>query len=208
MNWTRKLGNAILFGGSKMKVLFLYLAILIFSLGNCKKIGRPDLEEIAANPKFSDEYVFAEVAKKVFGNQLKEFRYATENGKKIVSIEFGANSALTFQISDNYEKDHKLVMAAYQVRFLQPLQKRSPDVLVMSLVKPFYVKEEQVGKELIEEFEIFRARLEINPFSKIPDVYSVNPNTNEEKEKKLQILEEVQKLWKIELNEFKRIELQ
>jgi hypothetical protein len=188
-----------------MKIVFLISGIIIISFSSCKKSGRILLEEIANNPQYSDEFVYSEIAKRVFGNQLKGFRY-DEEGKKI-SIEFGENSALTFQNPDNYERDHKLVLAVYQVRYLQPLQQRMPNVLVMSLVKPFYVMEEKVNREIIEEFEIFRVRLDIKQFSQIKDIYSVNPNTSDEKEKKIRILDEIINLWKVELNEFKRIEL-
>ncbi|MCB1176343.1 MAG: hypothetical protein KDK36_02080 [Leptospiraceae bacterium] len=186
-----------------MRKLIQFLLLLLVLQG-CKKESPKKLQDIVNNPKIPDEVIFIEVAKKIFKNQFKELKFESKDNKKVVYIDYGGNSALTFRQSTDYVKEHMKITAKYALKYFQILKNRKLETLVLSIVKPLYVKEEEINKEVIEEFEIFRVRIEFEELEKIPEwekIDTEDPNFEDV------YMEKIIQKWKVELNEFKRIEL-
>lgn len=189
----------------------LGLLLLFLSLNACKKGKRYQPEQLASNPNIPSEVAFIEVAKQIFGNEFKEGKIEKEKEGYHVSIEFGGKTALTFLTEGKYEKELKLVTALYAVKYFRYMEQRNLESLTLSLVKPYYIHHEEINQEVIQDFEVFRVRLEKNDMEKVQGWKEIPLEFSKEKaevkEEVLKVLENINLLWKIELDEFKRVEL-
>jgi hypothetical protein len=81
----------------------------------------------------------------------------------------------------------------------------------LSIVKPFYVREEAIKKEVIEEFEIFRISLDPLKVKQLENFETANIDSisieGKEGEIQLNLLNSIIKNWKVELNEIHRVEI-
>jgi hypothetical protein len=191
----------------------LFLTIVFFStiVYNCKKLSKQKPEEIVLKSSVPPEIAFVEVAKHVFGSEFKEARVEQQKDTFHVFIEFGGKNALTFLSQGRYEKELKLITALYALRYFRYVESLNLNSLTLSLVKPYYIHHQEINKEIIEDFEVFRARLEKQDLDKVSGWKDIplefSKESTEVKEKALKVLENITLVWKVELDEFKRVEL-
>jgi hypothetical protein len=192
-----------------MKRLLIVLLILAF-LVQCSNKNK-ELMKIIEDDKIPNEVAILEVTKKILGKEFKEVQVEKiEDGYKVF-VEFGGTSALTFQKDENYEKEHKLRVAKYLIEILKYIEQRKVSILIVSLVKPFYIKDSETEKEIIQEFELFRSRVLLSELNKIEGWRDWNLDNwviaGKQNDELLDNLNKVIKIWTVELNEFKRVNL-
>jgi hypothetical protein len=184
--------------------------LLLFSLSDCKKSKQVNLEKLVENSEIPTEIVLVEAAKQIFGNEYKEAKLEEDSGYH-VTIEFGGKTALTFLNEGKYEKELKLITALYAWKYFRYLEKRNLRVLVLSLVKPYYIHHEEINQEVIQDFEVFRIKISLSDLEKVPlwreESLDFKKADAETKERVSRILESITEVWTVELDEFKRVEL-
>lgn len=192
-------------------IIKFFLILGLVYMTQCKKQNSIPLEALAQNPNLPNEVVFTEVAKQVFGKQFKEIRISEENKNYEVLIEYGGKTALTFASRGSYEKELKLFTAYFAWKYFRLTEPRNLQNLTLSLVKPYYVYHEEIQKEVIEEVEVLRVKILKANIQKLPsyDKFDLKLDLKEiePKQEFLNSLESITQIWKVELDEFKRIEL-
>ncbi len=195
-------------------LLSFSLALFIIFIGiNCSKKypKQKDIEALQNNQSISDEEALYGIGKIIFAESLKSFKTEKNTtGKQDVVIDYGGNRAYTFYSEGNYSDRIQLDTARYILLFSQAARKRNLEQLLISVVKPYYVKEPDAKKEVTEEFEVFRVSILLSELEKIPNWE--NPkhlleNKNIDNKNVTELLNQVRLRWKIELNELSRIEL-
>lgn len=191
-----------------MAKFFSILLILYIAFSACKK--KPGTEGIQDNPESPDEVQILKVSKTIFGDEFREAKIEKLPEGNHVFIEYGGKSALSFRNPDTYEMETRVITAYYCWKFIRSTESRKIRSLTVSLVKPFYVRDETVKKELLEEFEVFRVKVEPERIQKLED-YKMEillpTNLQDGSDPKLLFLRKLIETWSVELNEFKRIEL-
>ena len=199
-----------------MKILSIapIILVLFFSLSftSCKKRDKQiEMNTIIENKNISDEEALYGISKVLFLDLLKSFKSeVNQAGKQDVVIEYGGNRANTFHSQENYSEKIQFDVVRYILLYFQSGSKRNLDNLRISLVKPYYVKEPDVKKEIMEEFEVFRVSISLNDLNTIQDWENpklLSDNKNANNAKVIELFNQVRLKWKIELNELRRIEL-
>jgi hypothetical protein len=161
--------------------------------------------------KLPDEVFLIDLSKKVLKDLYKESKVEKTPEGIILSLEFGGTSALSFRSQESFEREMHLLTAFYGLKIIKLSSKRKVSKIILSIVKPFYVREESIKKEVIEEFEIFRVSLipiqvkQLDNFEAAP-IESISIE-GKEGELQLNILNSIIKNWKVELNEIHRVEI-
>ena len=190
---------------------FLTIILIVYiAFSACKKKENHPIN-IVDDPKIPDEIYLIELSKKILLQNFKEAKVEkTKDGSSLV-LEYGGSSALSFRNQDTYEKEMKLITANYLLKFIRYTSTRNLKLITISLVKPYYVNEESIKKEVIEEFEVYRVSLETEKTKNIKDINLVDLENVDTKspewESKVKVLEEIINIWKVELNDLRRIEI-
>lgn len=163
------------------------------------------------NLKTPDEIFLVDLSKKVLKDQFKEAKVEKTPQGIHLYLEFGGTSALSFRSQDTFEREMHLTTAFFALKMIRLSSKRNLRQFTISIVKPFYVREESIKKEVIEEFEIFRVSidpLQVKQIEKFKEV-SIGSLSIEgiEGEVQLEVLNSIIKNWKVELNEIYRVEI-
>ncbi|MCB1156089.1 MAG: hypothetical protein H7A25_03890 [Leptospiraceae bacterium] len=147
----------------------------------------------------------------VFSGNLKKYNFKKlADGSFSLSIEYGGSMALTFFEQDRYAEYMKKIHAFYVYKTFLSLDKLNS--LQLSLVKPYYVNYPDLNKEMIEEFEIFRISVDrtiLNPVleKKVPEDYEKGSAKKKFSPEMLIIINSIISKWKVELDEFHRVEI-
>jgi hypothetical protein len=186
------------------------MLIVYIAFSTCKKKEELPLI-IIDDPKIPDEVYLIELSKKILLQNYKEAKVEKTKDGNFLVLEYGGSSALSFRDQDTYQKEMKLITANYLLKFIRYTKSRNLKLITISIVKPYYVNEESIKREVIEEFEVYRVSLEIENTKNIKDIDIIdleNVNTKSpEWESKLKVLEEIIKSWRVELNDLRRIEV-
>jgi len=190
---------------------FLTIILIVYiAFTTCKKKEELMLN-IIDDPKIPDEVYLIELSKKILLLNYKEAKVEKTKDGNFLILEYGGSSALSFRSQDTYEKEMKLITANYLLKFIRYTTSRNLKLITISLVKPYYVNEESINKEVIEDFEVFRVSLEIEKTKTIKDLDKVDLENVDTKspewESKLKVLEEIIKLWRVDLNDLRRIQV-
>ena len=190
---------------------FLTVMLIVYiAFSTCKKKEELPLI-IIDDPKIPDEVYLIELSKKILLQNYKEAKVEKTKDGNFLVLEYGGSSALSFRDQDTYQKEMKLITANYLLKFIRYTKSRNLKLITISIVKPYYVNEESIKREVIEEFEVYRVSLEIENTKNIKDIDIIdleNVNTKSpEWESKLKVLEEIIKSWRVELNDLRRIEV-
>jgi hypothetical protein len=190
---------------------FLTVMLIVYiAFSTCKKKEELPLS-IIDDPKIPDEVYLIELSKKILLQNYKEAKVEKTKDGNFLVLEYGGSSALSFRDQDTYQKEMKLITANYLLKFIRYTKSRNLKLITISIVKPYYVNEESIKREVIEEFEVYRVSLEIENTKNIKDIDIIdleNVNTKSpEWESKLKVLEEIIKSWRVELNDLRRIEV-
>lgn len=184
---------------------FLILAISLF----CKPNSEKKIEKILSNSTITDESALVLIAREVWGEEFKSAETERlKNSKILIKVVSGYKTALTFYSQEDYAKN---TITQISIRILQMLQSgksRNLDSLVVVFSKPFYIKGTE---EMQDEFEIFRARVDMSDIKNPDEIFSINYFDEFVKgkpsKKAIQNAEQIRKIWKVELNDFGRIEV-
>lgn len=186
---------------------------IVLSLQYCLKPElKQELKSISESKEFSDDQALLNISKRLFENQLKDYRVLTlSNSKKKLILDYGGTTALTFHQKDEYIQSIQLNTAKYLLRLFKYGQNRNLEVVQISLVKPYFIKDPSMKTELVEEVEVMRVSLNIESLKKIPgwetiDEFSEDKGKNPNPDLK-NVLEKLIQLWDIELNELHRVEI-
>ncbi|TGL39070.1 hypothetical protein [Leptospira perdikensis] len=149
---------------------------------------------------------------KILGQEFKRFESGVDADKKNeVHITYGSNSALTFNDKSDYRKTSTEYHSLVLLRVGYALTLHQFHRLSLSLSKPFFIQGENNPDAEIQEAEIFRTTIskpELDVFwENHPNFDPYTAPKIGEKEWEA-ITAEVQKLWKVELDEFSRVKLE
>ncbi len=163
------------------------------------------------NLKTPDEIFLVDLSKKVLKDQFKEAKVEKTPEGIHLYLEFGGSSALSFRSQENFEREMHLTTAFFALKMNRLSSKRNIRQFTISIVKPFYVREESIKKEVIEEFEIFRVSIDPLQVKQIEKFKEVNIESlsieGSGGEIQLDVLNSIIKNWKVELNEIYRVEI-
>ena len=191
------------------KFLTIILTVYI-AFSACKKKENLPIN-IVDDPKIPDEIYLIELSKKILLQNFKEAKVEKSKDGSSLILEYGGSSALSFRNQDTYEKEMKLITANYLLKFIRYTSTRNLKLITISLVKPYYVNEESIKKEVIEEFEVYRVSIETEKTKNIKDIDLIDLENVDTKspewESKVKVLEEIINIWKVELNDLRRIEI-
>lgn len=192
-----------------MAKIFTAIILVYIAFSTCKK--KTAFQEVADHPETPDEVQILQVAKSILGDEFREAKIEKLPDGNQVFLEYGGKSGLSFRNPGTYEMETKLITAYHSWKFIRNTESRKIRTLIVSFVKPFYVKDETVRKELLEDFEVFRVKILPEEIRKLENYKMENPslpsNLNDETEPNLLFLRKMIELWTVELNEFKRVEL-
>lgn len=195
----------------KIAVRLIIALLFISAISFCsKKKSDPDVSEYINNQNITDEEAIYNIAKTIFKDQLKSFKSEKNtNGSQDVTIEFGGDRAYTFYSENSYSERIQFQVVRYIYLMFQNCQKRNIYNLRISAVKPYYVKEPNAKTEIVEEFEVFRASINIDKVKEIKNWE--NPailREDKKMDKKLEsFFNELRTRWTIEMNELYRIQV-
>lgn len=185
--------------GVMIRVIFFF--ILLF----CKPVNKElvELENSVLNKKNSNEEIVLKISKTILKEQLKNFEYQED----LIYINFGSNMAYTFNSINKYSELVQFQVVRFILNFYYFAKKRNFKELRISYSKPFFSDHE--GKETISEFEIFRVKIDLREISKIKDIEKLKFLDDEKKMNSnlKEIFNQVRLLWKVEMDETKRVEL-
>ncbi|PJE03740.1 MAG: hypothetical protein CK427_04505 [Leptospira sp.] len=197
---------------SKMigKIIFRIIFILVF-FNLCKQEPQAELEKWVLTNQKADAIAMDKLAQLTFEHSYKSTEWK-ENGQ--LFIEYGGSSALTFSDKKKYVPMILLDLARRTYRTFFYGEKRGLKELRVSLVKPLYVQNAEGLQNEIQEFEIYRIKIDEDVLQKVrtiwnkefPDSFVSDENGMPQGEQ-LEFLEIWQKNWKVELNQFSRIEV-
>ena len=197
-----------IFFDTLVKIICIFLFIV-----SCSK-GSPNQKEILAlqeNSNISDEEALYGIGRIIFRDTLKSFKAEKNSSEKQdVTIEYGGNRAYTFYTEGNYSERIQFDTVRLILLYANAAKKRNLDNMRISVVKPYYVKEPDVKKEVTEEFEVFRASISVSELEKITGWNNqklLSDNRNINNPNVIETFNQVRLRWKIELNELSRIEL-
>lgn len=194
---------------NRRKNLTLYsisvFLLLVFTV--CQQERSSQIDKIVNDAQISDNKAISEVLDLLFKDRLKGYDIQEMESGHLLFVEYGGNTALTFLSGEKYEQNMKKDLALQMWEIYYFLKNRKISSIRMSLRKPYYVNK----TDNIEEFEIFRAKIDQRELEKIISSEERPPlemEVSEEEFAKLSpLLEEIEKHWQVELDLFSKIEI-
>lgn len=152
------------------------------------------------------------VLPKILGQEFKRFETEVDKDQKHeAQITYGSNSALTFNDASEYRKTNTEYHSLVLLRISYALALHNFHRLSLSLSKPFFIQGEKNPDAEIQEAEIFRTTISKSDL----DLFWENhPQFDPYRAPKLgekeweNVTGEIQKLWKVELDEFSRVKVE
>nr|PJZ93237.1 hypothetical protein CH379_08990 [Leptospira ellisii] len=195
---------------------FPFFCILFLFLAGCKPNPKDEVQRIIADPHVPVEEKARQASFLLLGDRLKEIEVipdiredGTPSGKLKVTLSVGGNSALTFLGQKEYKERMKLEVALLTFRLLQTLRQLPIESFRISIVKPYYVKNSPT--ESVEEFEVFRARMERDSLDSIRGFQNVDSFAADSYDSPdpevLDVMVQIVRSWKVELDELNRVEV-
>ncbi|EMM73553.1 hypothetical protein LEP1GSC043_4510 [Leptospira weilii str. Ecochallenge] len=198
--------------------LFCLIFILSISIANvgCKPSIKDQVEKILSDREIPLEEKIRQTSFLLLGDRLKEIEISPsisptgdKTGTVKVTLAMGGNTALTFLGQKEYKERMKLEAALLSFRILQTLKNLPIESFRISIIKPYYVKNSPTDS--IEEFEVFRAKMEKNSLIQIKgfetvDSFAADSYDSPEPEV-LDVMVQIVRSWKVELDELNRVEI-
>ncbi|MBM9500101.1 hypothetical protein JWG44_07540 [Leptospira sp. 201903071] len=186
---------------------------VLFSLIACKPSPKDQVQKILSDKQIPVEEKIRQTSFLLLGDRLKEIEIAPSeisgSGAVRVTLAVGGNSALTFLGQKEYKERMKLEIALLSFRLLQTLKNLPIESIRVSIIKPYYVKNSPT--ESIEEFEVFRARMEKTSLSAIQGFETVDSFAADSYDSPdpavLDVIVQIVQSWKVELDELNRVEV-
>lgn len=193
----------------------LLFAILLASTG-CKPSAKDQIQKVLSDHRIPVEEKIRQTSFLLLGDRLKEIEISpgvspdgTTTDAVRVTLSVGGNSALTFLGQKEYKERMKLEVALLSFRLLQTLKNLPIESFRVSIVKPYYVKNSPTDS--IEEFEVFRAKMEKNSLMEIKGFETVDSFAADSYDSPepavLDVMVQIVQSWKVELDELNRVEV-
>lgn len=193
----------------------LVLSIFFFA-AVCKQSAKDQVQKILTDHQIPVEEKIRQSSFLLLGDRLKEIEISpgvspdgTTTDSVRVTLAVGGNSALTFLGQKEYKERMKLEVALLSFRLLQTLKDLPIESFRVSIVKPYYVKNSP--NDSVEEFEVFRAKMEKNSIVQIRGFDSVDSFAADSYDSPdpavLDVMVQIVQSWKVELDELNRVEV-
>lgn len=191
----------------------ILILIVLFSMIDCKPSPKDQVQKILSDKQIPAEEKIRQTSFLLLGDRLKEIEIAPGDapgsGAVKVTLAVGGNSALTFLGQKEYKERMKLEIALLSFRLLQTLKNLPIESIRVSIIKPYYVKNSPT--ESIEEFEVFRARMEKTSMNSIQGFETVDSFAADSYDSPdpavLDVMVQIVQSWKVELDELNRVEV-
>lgn len=195
---------------------FVFILLILFMNITCKQSTKNKIQKILSDRQIPVEEKIRQTSFLLLGDRLKEIEISpnfapdgSATGSLVITLSVGGNTALTFLGQKEYKERMKLEAALLSFRVLQTLKGLPIKSLRVSIVKPYYVKNSETDS--IEEFEVFRAKMEKNSLTRIQgfetvDSFAADSYDSPEPEV-LDVMVQIVQIWKVELDELNRVEL-
>ncbi len=195
---------------------FVFILLILFMNITCKQSTKNKIQKILSDRQIPVEEKIRQTSFLLLGDRLKEIEISpnfapdgSATGSLVITLSVGGNTALTFLGQKEYKERMKLEAALLSFRILQTLKSLPIESLRVSIVKPYYVKNSETDS--IEEFEVFRAKMEKNSLTRIQgfetvDSFAADSYDSPEPEV-LDVMVQIVQTWKVELDELNRVEL-
>nr|WP_167731712.1 hypothetical protein [Leptospira stimsonii] len=191
----------------------MFLLCIVVSTFACKASPKDQVQKILSDKQIPVEEKIRQTSFLLLGDRLKEIEIApgetSGSGNVRVTLAVGGNSALTFLGQKEYKERMKLEIALLSFRLLQTLKNLPIESIRVSIIKPYYVKNSPT--ESIEEFEVFRARMEKNSMKSIQGFETVDSFAADSYDSPdpavLDVMVQIVQAWKVELDELNRVEV-
>lgn len=194
-----------------MRILKFFIVFGLLGLGfsDCKPTQQESLEKWAKQTEIPQAQEMDELSRLCFEHSYRESSWDPQS--HTLTIEYGGSSALTFSSANDYIPMTILDLAKKSYRTYYYGSTRGLKILRVSLVKPFYTKNAKNPETEIQEFEVYRMRIDPATWSELGgkdlgppfEVDSYNVPVGNFKE----ALEKLVSRWSVELNELPRIEV-
>lgn len=193
-------------------VLKLTITLVLFSGCRPSEITKEEITTLRDQNKSSLISFSEMILPKILGTEFKRVEIGVDKDNlNEVHVTYGSNSALTFNDPSEYRKVlteyHSLVM----LRIGYALNLHHFHRLSLSLSKPFFIQGEKNPETEIQEAEIYRSTINLSDllsfFETFPkfDPYKAPMIGEKEWES---ITGEIQKRWKVELDEISRVKVE
>ncbi|TQE74541.1 hypothetical protein [Leptospira noguchii] len=195
---------------------FVFILSILFTNTTCQQSTKNKIQKILSDRQIPVEEKIRQTSFLLLGDRLKEIEISpnfssdgSTTGSLVINLSVGGNTALTFLGEKEYKERMKLEAALLSFRILQTLKGLPVESLRVSIVKPYYVKNSEIDS--IEEFEVFRAKMEKNSLIRIQgfetvDSFAADSYDSPEPEV-LDVMVQIVRTWKVELDELNRVEL-
>ncbi|EMJ74006.1 hypothetical protein LEP1GSC034_0130 [Leptospira interrogans str. 2003000735] len=195
---------------------FVFILSILFTNITCEQNTKNKIQKVLSNRQIPIEEKIRQTSFLLLGDRLKEIEISpnfapdgSATGSLVITLSVGGNTALTFLGQKEYKERMKLEAALLSFRVLQTLKGLPIESLRVSIVKPYYVKNSETDS--IEEFEVFRAKMEKNSLTRIQgfetvDSFAADSYDSPEPEV-LDVMVQIVQTWKVELDELNRVEL-
>ncbi|KAA1268457.1 hypothetical protein FH589_03340 [Leptospira interrogans] len=195
---------------------FVFILSILFTNITCEQNTKNKIQKVLSNRQIPVEEKIRQTSFLLLGDRLKEIEISpnfapdgSATGSLVITLSVGGNTALTFLGQKEYKERMKLEAALLSFRVLQTLKGLPIESLRVSIVKPYYVKNSETDS--IEEFEVFRAKMEKNSLTRIQgfetvDSFAADSYDSPEPEV-LDVMVQIVQTWKVELDELNRVEL-
>ncbi|EMO53043.1 hypothetical protein [Leptospira noguchii] len=195
---------------------FVFILSILFTNTTCQQSTKNKIQKILSDRQIPVEEKIRQTSFLLLGDRLKEIEISpnfssdgSTTGSLVINLSVGGNTALTFLGEKEYKERMKLEAALLSFRILQTLRGLPVESLRVSIVKPYYVKNSETDS--IEEFEVFRAKMEKNSLIRIQgfetvDSFAADSYDSPEPEV-LDVMVQIVRTWKVELDELNRVEL-
>ncbi|ASV06745.1 hypothetical protein ACO2J1_13835 [Leptospira interrogans] len=195
---------------------FVFILLILFTNITCEQNTKNKIQKVLSNRQIPVEEKIRQTSFLLLGDRLKEIEISpnfapdgSATGSLVITLSVGGNTALTFLGQKEYKERMKLEAALLSFRVLQTLKGLPIESLRVSIVKPYYVKNSETDS--IEEFEVFRAKMEKNSLTRIQgfetvDSFAADSYDSPEPEV-LDVMVQIVQTWKVELDELNRVEL-
>ncbi len=202
-------------GQNKIKmnlVLKLVITLVLFSGCRQSEITKDEITKLRDQNKTNLVSFSEMILPKILGTEFKRVEVGIDKDNlSEVHITYGSNSALTFNDPSEYRKVlteyHSLVM----LRIGYALNLHQFHRLSLSLSKPFFIQGEKNPETEIQEAEIYRSTLKqsdlVGFFENHPSYDPYKAPMIGEKEWD-SITGEIQKLWKVAIDEISRVKVE
>lgn len=195
---------------------FVFILLILFMNITFRQSTKNKIQKILSDRQIPVEEKIRQTSFLLLGDHLKEIEISpnfapdgSATGSLVITLSVGGNTALTFLGQKEYKERMKLEAALLSFRILQTLKGLPIESLRVSIVKPYYVKNSETDS--IEEFEVFRAKMEKNSLTHIQgfetvDSFAADSYDSPEPEV-LDVMVQIVQTWKVELDELNRVEL-